>query len=119
MGKFRNISEEKVWYPLLGSIIEGNNFAMNLSLGDDKQYCSVIAMVHDMLVPVYVDTEAIDLHSFNRLFYVFVYVLETVYGDPYCKEKKSFSKMIDIRDCWSMIKKHWNDNINEEIKKYN
>lgn len=118
MSKFKNVSEEKVWIPLLETILEGSNLAMALAEGDDMKYCRTLAMVHDILIPLYVDTEVIDIKSFNRLFYVFVYVLETVYGDPLSNEKKSFSKLIDITDYWSSIKKHWNDDITKEIKKY-
>lgn len=117
--KFRGKSENEVWLPLIESIMEGSNTAITIADGDDEKYCGIMCFIHDMLVPLYVDTEVMDIRDFNRLFYVFIYVLETVYGDPYSKEKVRWEKMISVRDYFNQIKKHWNDNISEEIKKYN
>lgn len=117
--KFRGKSENEVWLPLIQTMLDGSNLAMTLSEGNDIKYVYFYALLHDMLVPIYVDSEIIDLKDFNRLFHVFVYILETVYGDPYSKECKSSKKVVDIRDYFNQIKKHWNDNISEEIKKYN
>lgn len=117
--KFRGKSEKKVWFPLIENIITGSNLAIDLSDNNDEKYCYILAMIHDMLVPMYVDNGLIELKDFNRLFYVYVYVLETVYGDPYSKESKTFKRLVSTEECFNQIKKHWNDNITAEMKKYN
>lgn len=91
--------------------------AMKMSGGEDIMYCKYMALAHDMLLPMYVDTKMMSLEIYNRMFHVFIYVFETIYGDPYGKEEMK-SKYISAYDFFNNIKKHWNDNIEKEIQKY-
>ena len=103
--RFRGVPEEKVWIPLTATMIDGHNLAMIISKGEDEMYCKVMAFNHDMLVSLYVDTNGIDIESFNRYFLVFIYVIEQKMGlapgEHYVSAYKVFDK----------IKIHWNDSI--------
>lgn len=101
--RFQGLVEDKVWIPLTATMIDGHNLAIVLSKGEDESYCKAMALEHDILVPLYVDSGGIDIDIFNRFFVVFVYVIEQKMnlspGEQYISAYKVFEK----------IKKHWHD----------
>ena len=116
-GMFKGLDIEKCWIPFTAQLIESSNLAMRMSGGEDIMYCKFMALTHDMLLTLYVDSKVMSLETYNRMFHVFVYVFETVYGDPYGNESIK-EKYISAYDFFNNIKKHWNDNIEKEIQKY-
>lgn len=115
---FLGKSEEKCWLPLIATMIDGHNLAWQLSNGEDVMYCKALALQHDLLVPLYVDSGVFDINTFNKLFIVFSYVIEFVYGNPNLPSgSKTYSHYITTEEFFNNIKKHWNDNIQAEIVK--
>ena len=114
--KFKGLCEDTFWLPLTQILIDASNTAMQMYDGDDLMYTKWMALQHDLLVPLYVDTKSIDINTFNRLFQIFIYVLEFVYGDPYSQENKKFEHYITTQEYFDNIKKHWNDDIEAKVR---
>lgn len=113
--RFKNYPE-KTWIELLQTLIDGSNMIMVMTNGDDIKYCKGMAAIHDLLVPLYVEHGGMDINVFNRLFQVFVYVLEFKYGDPYY-EGKDIQHFVSTVDLFQQIKKNWNVDIDKELNK--
>lgn len=111
--KFKGLSVEKVWLPLTQSCIEANNLLHYLT-NNDRDYCVGLKFIEEILKPMY---NVIDDATFDRFTSVFVYVLEFVYGDPYCKSTKSFKRYVTSYDYFSEIMKNWNTDIDAELAK--
>ena len=114
---YKGLSVEHCWLPLINSIVEGSNMAMIMSHNDDIEYVKIMCGVHDVLVPMYVDTGVMSIEVFNRLFYVWVYLLEFKYGEPNSKEEKIIKRQYSPRKVFEDIKKNWNVDINKELQK--
>ena len=115
-GIFKGYSESTCWIPLTQSVMEANNMAMLMTGGDDYNYCRIFSFCHDMLLVPYVDNAKMPLYVFNRFFYVFIYVLEFVYGNPYSNEHEINKKYVTAEEYFSNIKKHWNDDIEKKLR---
>jgi len=111
---FKGLSVENFWLPFTATLIEASNTAMMMSKGEDLMYVKIIALCHDVLVPLYVDSKAIDINTFNRMFYVFVYVFECIYS---AKNHKEIIRSINVEDFFDNIKKNWNKDIAKEVYK--
>lgn len=111
-GTFKGFSIENCWLPLTDIVIKASNMAIHL---DDESYCKFIALQHDLLLRLYVDAGKMPVDIYNRFFYVFIYVLEFVYGDPYSSGNTIHRHDISVYDVFVNIKKHWNDNISEKL----
>lgn len=109
---------ESSWVDLVSTLIKGNNMAMTISKGDDIMYCEIMSLVHDTMLPLYVDSGQMELSLFNKLFCVFVYVVEFKYGDPYYEGKKTHHH-VTPQDMFNEIKKCWNVDIEAELNKAN
>lgn len=114
---FRELSIDKVWLPLIVTLLDGHNTAMAISKNDNEQYCKTLALMHDVLVSVYVDTKIMNIDDFNRTFLLFVYTMEYIYGNPK-NEKKETVKSVNIYDVFEHIRKNWYINVSEAIEKY-
>jgi hypothetical protein len=110
---FKGFSEFHCWIPLTIDLMEAHNMGMQMSKGDDLKYCKVIALFHDLYVPLYVDAGGVDISTYNRFFHVFVYVVEIIYGQKINK----VGEYIRPIDLFNDIKKHWNDDIDKEIRR--
>ena len=115
-GMFKGLSIESCWLPFTATLIDSSNMAMKMTGGDDTEYCKFMALTHDLLLSLYVDSKVMDLYTYNRMFEVFIYVFEFIYGDPYCKGyvNKEFK---GLEEFFNDIKKNWNVNIKNELQK--
>ena len=116
-GLFKGLSIEKCWLPLIQSVVEGSNMAMMMSHNDDVEYVKIMCGVHDILETMYVDTEVMDIDAFNRLFVIWIYLLEFKYGKPYHTGKPELIKRhYSPMEVFNDIKKNWNTDIDKKLK---
>lgn len=116
-GMFKGLSIENCWLPFTASLIDASNMSMKLSGGGDEAYCMNMALVHDFMLTLYVDSGVMDIQTYNRMFHVFIYVFEFIYGDPECKgyPNKNFK---GVEEFFNDIKKNWNTDIRKKLQKY-
>lgn len=114
---FKGLSENAYWLPFIATLMDAHNRLMVITNNDDKKYCNGMMVIHDLLLPLYGDNKIIDTYTYNKVFQVFIYVIEFVYGNPYSNENKITSKYAKPIDIFNNIKKHWNDDINKELLK--
>ena len=113
---FKGLSIENFWLPFTANLIEASNMAMLMSNGEDIMYVKCMALCHDLMLPLYVDSKAIDINTFNRMFHVFIYVFEFIYGVKNCKENY-VKGTIKVEDFFDNIKKNWNKDIAKKVYK--
>lgn len=114
--KFKGLSIEKCWIPLTATFIETNNMLQKLT-NNDNDYCLGMKYILELIKPLY--KNLIDDETLERFTWVFIYVLEFKYGNPYKKNTGSekINKYISVYDYFDMIKKNWNTDISAELIK--
>lgn len=115
-GMFKGLSIENCWLPFTATLIDASNMAMNFSGGEDVAYCKCMALTHDLMLPLYVDSGVMDIQTYNRMFHVFIYVFEFVYGDPDYKGYKN-KEFTTVNEFFNDIRKNWKTNITKELTK--
>ena len=113
---FKGLDIEKCWLPFTANLIEASNTAMLMTGGEDVAYCKFMALTHDLMLPLYVDSKVMDLNTYNRMFHVFIYVFEFIYGDPKCKGYKN-KEFTTVKEFFNDIRKNWNTDIRKELQK--
>jgi hypothetical protein len=115
-GMFKGLSIESFWLPFTAILIDSSNTAMKMTGGEDAAYCKFMALTHDLLLPLYVDSKVIDLSTYNRMFRVFIFVFEFIYGDPYYQGhvNKEFK---GVEEFFNDIKRNWNTDIKKILEK--
>lgn len=115
-GMFKGLDIEKCWLPFTANLIDASNTAMLMTGGEDVAYCKFMALTHDLMLPLYVDSKVMDLNTYNRMFHVFIYVFEFIYGDPECKGYKN-KEFTTVKEFFNDIRKNWNTDIRKELQK--
>lgn len=117
-GLFKGLSIENCWLPLIQSVVEGSNMAIMMSHNDDVDYVKIMCGVHDILATMYVDTKIMNIDVFNRLFIIWIYLLEFKYSKPYHAGKPELIEIhISPMEVFNDIKKNWNTDIDKNIKR--
>ena len=116
-GMFKGLSIEKCWMPFTATLIDSSNMAMKMTGGDDVEYCKFMALTHDLLLSLYVDTKVMSLETYNRMFHVFIYVFEFIYGDPDYKGHPN-KEFTTVEEFFNDIKKNWNTDISKKLQKH-
>lgn len=114
-GCFKGLDIEKCWLPFTANLIDASNMAMQISNGDDVKYCQIMMGAHELMQPLYVGKNVMDIYTYDRMFQVFIYVFEFIYGDPNCTGIKG-KPFVGVEEFFKDIRKNWYVDIGKKLE---